>query len=63
MSGKLSKSKSRLSRNNNSRCSSENFEYIGSPTVKLNDVSKLLQNSHTINIRMVRVVSKYFFFT
>ncbi|KAF3429535.1 hypothetical protein E2986_00703 [Frieseomelitta varia] len=55
MSGKLSKSKSRLSRNSNSSNSSnssiENFEYIGSPRVKLNDVSKLLQNSHTINIR------------
>lgn len=53
MLGKLSKSKSRLSKNSNSRCSIENFEYIGNPRVKLNDVSKLLQNSHTINIRML----------
>ncbi|KOX73516.1 hypothetical protein WN51_01289 [Melipona quadrifasciata] len=53
MSGKLPKSKSRLSKNSNSRCSIENFQYIGNPRVKLNDVSKLLQNSHTINIRML----------
>lgn len=58
MSGRLSISKSsRLSRNNNLRYSTEHFEHIGSPRVKLNDVSKLLQNSQSINIRMVCVAS------
>ncbi|OAD62936.1 hypothetical protein WN48_07115 [Eufriesea mexicana] len=53
MSRRLSKSKSRLSRNSSSRFNIENLEHIGSPRVKLNDVSKLLQNSHSINIRML----------
>ncbi|XP_012150493.2 uncharacterized protein LOC100877238 isoform X1 [Megachile rotundata] len=50
MSGNISKSR-KLSGGNSTRNSIENFEYIGSPTVKLNDVSKLLQNSQSINIR------------
>ncbi|XP_017884048.1 probable protein phosphatase DDB_G0279461 isoform X2 [Ceratina calcarata] len=54
-SGKLSGglSKSRSSMNNSYRYSIETFENIGSPRVQLNDVSKLLQNSQTINIRML----------
>ncbi|XP_076171673.1 uncharacterized protein LOC143148831 isoform X2 [Ptiloglossa arizonensis] len=54
ISGRRSRQKSgRLSGSNNTRSSIENFEYIGSPRVKLNDVSKLLQNSQSINIRML----------
>ncbi|XP_043789551.1 probable serine/threonine-protein kinase DDB_G0282963 isoform X3 [Apis laboriosa] len=52
-SSRNSTSRNNSSRNSNSRYSIENFEHIGSPRVKLNDVSKLLQNSHTINIRML----------
>ncbi|CAK9806036.1 hypothetical protein ANTPLA_LOCUS4744 [Anthophora plagiata] len=51
--GRLSKSKSRLTKNDTPRNSIENYEHIGSPRVKLNDVSKLLQNSQSINIRML----------
>ncbi|CAK9824055.1 hypothetical protein ANTRET_LOCUS2289 [Anthophora retusa] len=51
--GRLSKSKSRSTKNDTPRNSIENYEYIGSPRVKLNDVSKLLQNSQSINIRML----------
>ncbi|XP_076222454.1 uncharacterized protein LOC116429396 isoform X2 [Nomia melanderi] len=54
ISGKRSRPKSgRLSGNNSTRCSIGNFEHIGSPTVKLNDVSKFLQNSQSINIRLL----------
>ncbi|XP_076763356.1 uncharacterized protein LOC143430813 [Xylocopa sonorina] len=53
ISGRLSQSKARLSRNSVSRSSIERFETIRSPRVKLNDVSKLLQNSQSINIRML----------
>ncbi|CAL7939590.1 unnamed protein product [Xylocopa violacea] len=53
ISGRLSQSKSRLSRNSRSQTNIENFESIRSPRVKLNDVSKLLQNSQSINIRML----------
>lgn len=52
-SSRNSTSRNNSLRNSNSRYSIENFEHIGSPRVKLNDVSKLLQNSHTINIRML----------
>ncbi|KOC59920.1 hypothetical protein WH47_10480 [Habropoda laboriosa] len=52
-SGRLSKLKSRVVKSNVPRNSIENYEHIGSPTVKLNDVSKLLQNSQSINIRML----------
>lgn len=61
-SSRNSNSRNNSSRNSNSRYSIENFEHIGSPRVKLNDVSKLLQNSHTINIRMVCVINKFIFF-
>ncbi|XP_053997197.1 uncharacterized protein LOC128886385 isoform X1 [Hylaeus anthracinus] len=54
ISGRRSRPKSaRLSGSNSTRSSIENFEHIGSPRVKLNDVSKLLQNSQSINIRML----------
>ncbi|XP_068975778.1 serine-rich adhesin for platelets-like [Bombus flavifrons] len=53
ISERITKSKSRSPKNRSSRCIIENLERIGSPRVKLNDVSKLLQNSHTINIRML----------
>ena len=43
----------RLSASKTSRRSIENFQHITSPRVKLNDVSKLLQNSQSINIRML----------
>ncbi|XP_034180359.2 uncharacterized protein LOC117604420 isoform X2 [Osmia lignaria lignaria] len=58
LSGSLSKSR-KLSVGNSTpnsirtRNSIENFENIGNPRVKLNDVSKLLQNSQSINIRML----------
>lgn len=61
ISERIPKSKSRSPKNRSSRCDIENLERIGSPRVKLNDVSKLLQNSHTINIRMVCVASKHIF--
>lgn len=51
LSGRLTKSRSPI--NNSSRHSIENFENIGSPRVQLKDVSKLLQNSQTINVRML----------
>lgn len=60
-SSRNSTSRNNSLRNSNSRYSIENFEHIGSPRVKLNDVSKLLQNSHTINIRMVCVINKFIF--
>ncbi|XP_076659405.1 uncharacterized protein LOC143362824 isoform X2 [Halictus rubicundus] len=54
MSGKHTRPKSgRLSGGNSTRCSNGNIEHIRSPTVKLNDVSKFLQNSQTINIRLL----------
>lgn len=54
MSGKHSKLKSvRLSGSPKAKYSLEFGETIGSPRVKLNDVSKLLQNSQSINIRML----------
>ncbi|XP_076238316.1 uncharacterized protein LOC143181668 isoform X2 [Calliopsis andreniformis] len=54
ISGKHSKLKSdRSSGSNSSRRNTGSFERIGSPRVKLNDVSKLLQNSQSINIRML----------
>ena len=43
----------RLSASKTSRRSIDNFQHITSPRVKLNDVSKLLQNSQSINIRML----------
>ena len=43
----------RLSASKPSRRSIDNFQHITSPRVKLNDVSKLLQNSQSINIRML----------
>ncbi|XP_076299528.1 uncharacterized protein LOC143218291 isoform X2 [Lasioglossum baleicum] len=59
MSGKHSRSKSgRLSGGNSTRCSIGNFECIRSPTVKLNDVSKFLQNSQSINIRLLTETRK-----
>ncbi|XP_076621733.1 uncharacterized protein LOC143342117 isoform X1 [Colletes latitarsis] len=54
ISGRRSRPKSgRLSGRNSTRPSIDNLEHIGSPTVKLNDVSKFLQNSQSINIRML----------
>lgn len=43
----------RLSASKTSRRSTDSFQHITSPRVKLNDVSKLLQNSQSINIRML----------
>nr|XP_033321104.1 uncharacterized protein LOC117217541 [Megalopta genalis]XP_033321105.1 uncharacterized protein LOC117217541 [Megalopta genalis] len=53
ISGKRSRSKSNRLSGNNSTRSIGNLEYVGSPTVKLNDVSKFLQNSQSINIRLL----------
>ncbi|XP_078052332.1 uncharacterized protein LOC144478379 [Augochlora pura] len=56
-SGKHSRSNSRSNARSlsgrNSTHNIGNLEYVGSPTVKLNDVSKFLQNSQSINIRLL----------
>lgn len=55
MSGSFSRSRSDRWSSETTRYSTEHANQLSSPTVKLNDVSKLLQNSQSINIRRVSI--------
>ncbi|XP_026827350.1 dentin sialophosphoprotein-like [Ooceraea biroi] len=51
LSGSFSRSRSNRWSDETPRSSMGHINQLGVPTVKLNDVSKLMQNSHSINIR------------